>query len=127
MILSSEQLAALAPVAAEMRWTDFLDTIADLQRQLRERDAAIAVASEHVKELRDAWQRGCIRETDGKGGTRSNRNADVDLMLARLGHGALDAYVRERINEKRLELCKELGIEPAHSWANIVEAFNEAV
>lgn len=42
---------------------------------------AARLAREHVKELRDAWQRGCITERDGKGGTRSNRNADVDNAL----------------------------------------------
>ena len=31
----------------------------------------------HLDELRDAWLRGVISEHDGKGGTRSNRNAEV--------------------------------------------------
>jgi hypothetical protein len=44
---------------------------------------ACRAAKEHVAELREAWQRGCISEHDGKGGTRSNRNADLDLMLSR--------------------------------------------
>lgn len=32
---------------------------------------------EHLEELRYAWERGCISEHDGKGGTRSNRNAEL--------------------------------------------------
>ncbi len=43
-------------------------------------EAAIA-ALEHVTELRDAWQRGSLEECDGKGGTRSNRNFDVEVSL----------------------------------------------
>lgn len=34
-------------------------------------------AQSHLEELRDAWERGVIHEHDSKGGTRSNRNADV--------------------------------------------------
>ena len=36
---------------------------------------------EHLRELREAWSRGCINETDGKGGTRSNRNVDMETLL----------------------------------------------
>lgn len=42
---------------------------------------ACRMASAHVRELRDAWERGAINEIDGKGGERSNRNADVDVRL----------------------------------------------
>jgi hypothetical protein len=42
---------------------------------------AAAQAIEHVTELRDAWMRGAIRECDGQGGTRSNRNVDVEVAL----------------------------------------------
>lgn len=49
--------------------------------QLREQRDALLVAAHsaesHIAELREAWERGCISEHDGKGGTRSNRNADV--------------------------------------------------
>ena len=38
-------------------------------------------AHAHVQELRDAWERGAIREYDGLGGTRSNRNVDVEVAL----------------------------------------------
>jgi len=42
---------------------------------------AILQALEHVCELRSAWKRGCLSETDGKGGTRSNRNVEVEVKL----------------------------------------------
>lgn len=35
----------------------------------------------HCQELRDAWERGVLNETDGGGGTRSNRNVDVCVAL----------------------------------------------
>lgn len=38
-------------------------------------------ALDHLDELRDAWERGAIHETDGKGGTRSNRNVEVQTKL----------------------------------------------
>lgn len=38
----------------------------------------------HLTELAEAWQRGCISEHDGLGGTRSNRNADVLRKLDRI-------------------------------------------
>lgn len=49
-----------------------------------QRDALLAAAKaarKHIEELREAWERGCLSEHDGKGGTRSNRNADVDRQL----------------------------------------------
>ncbi len=48
-------------------------------------------AHEHVNELRDAWQRGAITECDGWGGTRSNRNADVETTL----RAAIDKLAKE--------------------------------
>lgn len=39
---------------------------------------ALQHAHEHVSELREAWQRGCISEHDGHGGMRSNRNVEVE-------------------------------------------------
>lgn len=42
---------------------------------------ALKIALAHVSELRDAWQRGAIREIDNLGGTRSNRNVDVESTL----------------------------------------------
>lgn len=38
-------------------------------------------ALEHVQELREAWRSGAINESDGGGGTRSNRNVDVEVTL----------------------------------------------
>ena len=43
--------------------------------------AACEAALSHVQELREAWQTGAISERDGRGGTRSNRNADIDTKL----------------------------------------------
>jgi hypothetical protein len=44
----------------------------------------------HVQELREAWRTGAISEHDGKGGTRSNRNVDVERRLA----NALNSWAR---------------------------------
>lgn len=43
--------------------------------------SACRTALDHITELRDAWMRGVISEKDGKGGTRSNRNVDVETFL----------------------------------------------
>ena len=42
---------------------------------------ALQAALAHVEELRDAWMRGAIDERDGLGGTRSNRNCEVETAL----------------------------------------------
>jgi hypothetical protein len=44
---------------------------------------AAAKANEHCAELRDAWQRGSIREYDSLGmtGQRANRNVEVEIAL----------------------------------------------
>ena len=47
-------------------------------QRLRE---AIQLAIDHTDELEDAWQRGAIVESDGMGGTRSNRNVEVNRAL----------------------------------------------
>ena len=44
--------------------------------------SACKAALSHLKELGEAWRRGAINETDGRGGERSNRNADVVQMLS---------------------------------------------
>lgn len=44
---------------------------------------ALAAAHRHTSELRDAWRRGIIDERDGGGGTRSNRNVDVEVGTRR--------------------------------------------
>lgn len=52
------------------------------QKQITmDKDAAIRFALEHVSELRDAWMRGALSEHDGLGGTRSNRNIEVEKAL----------------------------------------------
>jgi hypothetical protein len=55
-----------------------------LEQELERVRAAARLALVHIQELREAWLRGAISEHDGKGGTRSNRNADVatDLRAA---------------------------------------------
>jgi hypothetical protein len=60
---------------------DLARQVAELKRDKAELVSAIRKAHEHVAELRDAWQRGAIDECDSKGGTRSNRNADVEVLL----------------------------------------------
>lgn len=49
----------------------------------------------HVRELRDAWQRGAIDERDHQGGMRSNRNADIEIAL----RSALAPYVAHAIHK----------------------------
>lgn len=44
---------------------------------------ALHQAVDHLEELREAWQRGAIHETDFHGGTRSNRNWDVLANVCR--------------------------------------------
>lgn len=44
---------------------------------------ALAAAHKHTEELREAWRRGVIDERDGQGGTRSNRNVDVEVGTRR--------------------------------------------
>ena len=42
---------------------------------------ALRFALDHVVELREAWQRGALSEREGKGGSRSNRNVEVEHAL----------------------------------------------
>lgn len=43
--------------------------------------AALRESREHVLELSEAWRTGALSEHDGLGGTRSNRNSDVRVLL----------------------------------------------
>jgi len=43
--------------------------------------SALETAYEHVLELRNAWQRGLLTEQAWEGGTRANRNVDVEVAL----------------------------------------------
>lgn len=58
-------------------------------------DAAIDALS-HVEELREAWRTGAISERDGLGGTRSNRNVEIECKL-RDAIAALGMDRRERL------------------------------
>lgn len=42
---------------------------------------ACEAALNHVRELREAWRTGALSERDGRGGSRSNRNVDVENAL----------------------------------------------
>jgi hypothetical protein len=42
---------------------------------------ALQSALLHLEELKDAWARGAINESDGLGGTRSNRNVDCARLV----------------------------------------------
>ena len=44
--------------------------------------ATVAIeAHAHILELRDAFERGALASHDGRNGLRSNRNADMDVLL----------------------------------------------
>jgi len=53
----------------------------DLANLVEELLTACQSALAHVAELRDAWERGAISERDGQGGTRSNRNVEIEAQL----------------------------------------------
>lgn len=69
-------------LTAEQEMDNLHDAIVSRDKRIQVLESALVNAALHVEELRDAWERGCIHETDGKGGTRSNRNMDVVLELA---------------------------------------------
>ena len=54
---------------------------ADAYRNIAPLLAAAKAALEHVEELEEAWLRGALSESDTGGGTRSNRNHDLKMML----------------------------------------------
>ncbi len=58
----------------------FFDALV-LESRKRDVVSVLSLAYDHISELADAWQRGCIREHDGKGGTRQNRNADLLVAI----------------------------------------------
>lgn len=46
--------------------------------------STVALAAlDHLAELRRAWESGAIQERDGRGGERSNRNAEIESQLRR--------------------------------------------
>jgi hypothetical protein len=44
----------------------------------------LIVVKKHIDDLADAWMRGGLYDRDGSGGTRSNRNADVQRLLEKV-------------------------------------------
>lgn len=79
LVYGTRHEAAMRPALVEARAQDA--RLAALEAEnARLRDAAVQ-AYEHVSELREAWERGVMREGDGSGGLRSNRNMDVYVSL----------------------------------------------
>lgn len=74
-----EAMAALAKRAMTSRLSFGNQT--NPEDELR---AVLRAAWEHVNELREAWRTGALSEHDGQGGTRSNRNAEVEVALRKL-------------------------------------------
>jgi len=70
------------------------DELAAAMAEVERLKEAANIALGHVVELSDAWMRGVIRESDGNGGLRSNRNADVEYFL----RCAIDGKDRQKIN-----------------------------
>lgn len=59
-------------------------TLEEIRRALQLRDELLKTAKaawEHVNELREAWRSGVLSEQAWCGGTRSNRNVDVEVAL----------------------------------------------
>lgn len=61
--------------------SDVVSRIIDREMGTAKVVEAMQAALEHVRELREAWRVGAIHEIDGGGGTRSNRNVDVEVAL----------------------------------------------
>ena len=55
--------------------------VTDAEARINALEVVLRDAHAHIEELRGAWERGAISEHDGKGGLRSNRNADVERQL----------------------------------------------
>lgn len=72
------------------------ELVEELERQIATRDliTAAKLALEHTQELREAWRTGALSERDGMGGSRSNRNVDVEHAL-RTALASLDGEGRE--------------------------------
>lgn len=83
----------LAEMAANFRDAATLLRTSPLEAVAEKLAEACEAALEHTRELRDTWMRGAIRELDsiGMGGTRSNRNVDVESKL----YAAITDYRKE--------------------------------
>lgn len=55
--------------------------IRELRATAPKMQAVLEQALIHVQELREAWMQGALAERDGQGGTRSNRNAEVEIAI----------------------------------------------
>ena len=65
-------------------------------------DALLAAAKAvlaHLEELEEAWRRGALSEHDGQGGTRSNRNVELRVLL-RKTLGAVEAEANQKKEAK---------------------------
>ena len=51
------------------------------QERMAMMKATLELVEAHLEELREAWERGVISESDCKGGLRSNRNFDALLAV----------------------------------------------
>ena len=61
--------------------TQITDATSDREKRLVE---ALRKSHEHFSELREAWRTGALHETDGRGGERSNRNVDVEVLIRQI-------------------------------------------
>lgn len=75
LVIGVECLIALKE-AAEQR-------AKEAETALGEARKLLVKAKIHTWELRESWERGIITEHDAQGGTRSNRNADLDVELCK--------------------------------------------
>lgn len=60
--------------------------LADANKRIEELGTCVN-ALFRLEELRDAWSRAVIAERDNLGGTRSNRNVDVEIALRKVLYG----------------------------------------
>ena len=56
---------------------ELIDDKAALEQRVTDLTEALAEMVSHLDELAGAWQRGALHENDGRGGLRSNRNAEL--------------------------------------------------
>lgn len=80
------------------------------ERKVDEYRQALQVALDHVLELEEAWARGALDEHDGRGGERSNRNAQVrvalrDALRVEQPRGGLNEKCPTHGNEHPAYLC----------------------
>lgn len=64
--------------------TEVMIRQANAEVEKRELMGACKGALAHCLELEDAWRSGALSESDGQGGTRSNRNVDVRAAMEKV-------------------------------------------